>query len=91
MKYSTTPTPLALKGDYGAHFWLNAGEKGNPQNRTYPTLPTDLYYLSGFNGQVVAVIPSRDVVIVRMGVSHDEFSWPKEEFLRQVLDSIVKR
>lgn len=91
MKYSTTPTPLAMKGDYGAHFWLNAGEKGNSQNRTYPSLPTDLYCLSGFNGQIVAVIPSRDVVIVRMGVSHDEFSWPKEEFLRQVLDSIVKR
>jgi len=91
VKYSTTPTPLALKGEYGAHFWLNAGEKGNPQNRTYPSLPTDLYYLSGFNGQVVAVIPSRDIVIVRMGVTHDEASWPQEEFLRQVLDSIVKR
>jgi len=91
VKYSTTPTLLALKGEYGAHFWLNAGEKGNPQNRTYPSLPTDLYYLSGFNGQVVAVIPSRDIVIVRMGVTHDEASWPQEEFLRQVLDSIVKR
>lgn len=91
MKYSTTPTPLAQKGDYGAHFWLNAGEKGNPQNRTFASLPTDLYYLSGFNGQIVAVVPSRDIVIVRMGVSHDESSWPREEFLRQVLDSITKR
>jgi len=91
MKYSTTPTPLAPKGEYGAHFWLNAGEKGNPKNRTYPSLPTDLYYLSGFNGQVVAVIPSRDIVIVRMGVAHDESSWPQEEFIRQVLESILKR
>jgi CubicO group peptidase (beta-lactamase class C family) len=91
MKYSTTPTPLALKGEYGALFWLNAGEKGNPKNRMYPSLPTDLYYLSGYNGQVVAVIPSRDVVIVRMGVTHDISSWPQEEFIRQVLDSILKR
>ena len=91
MKYSTTPTPLAPKGEYGALFWLNAGEKGNPKNRMYPSLPTDLYYLSGFNGQVVAVIPSRDVVIVRMGVTHDISSWPQEEFIRQVLDSISKR
>jgi CubicO group peptidase (beta-lactamase class C family) len=90
MKYSTTPTPLAPKGEYGAHFWLNAGEKGNPKNRMYPSLPTDLYYLSGFNGQVVAVIPSRDVVIVRMGVTHDISSWPQEEFIRQVQDSILK-
>jgi CubicO group peptidase (beta-lactamase class C family) len=91
MKYSTTPTPLAPKGEYGAHFWLNAGEKGNPKNRMYPSLPTDLYYLSGYNGQVVAVIPSRDIVIVRMGVTHDKSSWPQEEFIRQVLESILKR
>ena len=90
MKYSTTPTPLAPKGEYGAHFWLNAGEKGNPKNRMYPSLPTDLYYLSGYNGQVVAVIPSRDVVIVRMGVTHDKSSWPQEKFIRQVLESISK-
>ena len=38
-----------------------------------------------------AVIPSRDVVIVRMGVTHDISSWPQEEFIRQVLDSILKR
>ena len=91
MKYSTMPTPLAPKGEYGALFWLNAGEKGNPKNRMYPSLPTDLYYLSGFNGQVVAVIPSRNVVIVRMGVTHDISSWPQEEFIRQVLDSISRR
>ena len=91
MKYSTTPTSLAPKGEYGAQFWLNAGEKGNPKNRMYPSLPTDLYYLSGYNGQVVTVIPSRDVVIVRMGVTHDKSSWPQEEFIGQVLDSISKR
>jgi len=90
MKYSTTPTPLAPKGEYGAQFWLNAGEKGNPKNRMYPSLPMDLYYLSGYNGQVVAVIPSREVVIVRMGVTHDILSWPQEEFIRQVLESISK-
>ncbi|MDD5170360.1 MAG: serine hydrolase, partial [Syntrophales bacterium] len=91
MKYSTTPTPLAPKGEYGAQFWLNAGEKDNPENRMYPSLPVDLYFLSGYNSQVVAVIPSRDVVIVRMGVTHDKSAWPQEKFIRQVLESITKR
>ncbi len=90
MKYSTTPTPLAPKGEYGAHYWLNAGKKGNPKNRTYPTLPTELYYLSGFNGQMVAVVPSLDLVIVRMGVTHDD-SWPQEKFIGRVLDSMAKK
>lgn len=89
MKYSVTPTPRAPKGEYGAFYWLNAGEKGNPKNRTFPSLPADLYYLSGFNGQMVAVVPSRDLVIVRMGVTHGD-TWPQEKFIGQVLDSLAK-
>ena len=87
MEYSTRPTPKAPMGEYGAMFWLNAGEKGNPDHRKFPSLPPDLYYCGGFNGQIVAVIPSRDMVVVRLGVTHDT-SWSHEAFIRQVLDSI---
>lgn len=89
VKYSKTPTPLAPKGEYGAHFWLNAGAKGDPKNRTYPALPTDLYSMEGFNNQFVFIFPSRGVVLVRMGVTHDD-SWKQEEFAGRVLDSIRK-
>lgn len=85
--YSTHPTPGAPKGEYGAHFWLNAGKGDDPENRLFPTLPTDLYYCGGFNGQIVAVIPSRDVVAVRLGVTHDD-SWDHETFIGRVLDAI---
>ena len=85
--YSTQPTPEAPMGQYGAHFWLNAGDSDNPGNRKFPSLPGDLYYCGGFNGQIVAVIPSRDLVVVRLGVTHDD-SWDHEIFIRQVLDSI---
>ncbi len=67
---------------------MNAGEKGNPTNRKYPMLPTDLFYFGGFNEQIVAVIPSRDVVVVRLGVTHDEKSWDVEVFIRDVLNCI---
>ena len=85
--YSTRPTPMAPMGKYGAHFWLNSGDKDNAGNRKFPSLPRDLYYCGGFNGQIVAVIPSRDVVVVRLGVTHDD-SWDHEHFIKQVLDSI---
>lgn len=87
VKYSATPTPLAPQGQYGAHFWLNTGSKDNPADRTFVTLPPDLVYLSGFNGQIVAIIPSKDVVIVRLGATHDS-SWSHEKFIRQVLECI---
>ena len=85
--WSVTPTPKATMGQYGAQFWLNAGDKANPKNRKFPSLPNDLYYCGGFNGQIVAVIPSKDIVVVRLGVTHDN-SWSHETFIREVLDSI---
>ncbi len=87
--YSTRPTPKAPMGQYGAHFWLNAGDRDNPENRKFPSLPRDLYYWGG-NGQIVAVIPSRDVVVVRLGVTHDD-SWDHELFIGQILDSIQSK
>ena len=87
VKYSTTPTPQAPKGQYGAQFWLNAGAKDNPADKIFRTLPNDLYYMGGFNGQIVAVIPSWDLVIVRLGVTLDN-SWSREDFIVQVLECI---
>jgi CubicO group peptidase (beta-lactamase class C family) len=31
IEYSTTPTAHVLKNEYGAQFWLNAGDQGQPQ------------------------------------------------------------
>jgi CubicO group peptidase (beta-lactamase class C family) len=89
VEYSTTPTPLALQGQYGAQFWLNAGSREDPANRTFPSLPRDLIYQGGFNGQIVAVIPSRDVVFVRLGVTLDD-SWDDNVIIREVLDCIAQ-
>jgi CubicO group peptidase (beta-lactamase class C family) len=33
--------------------------------------PRDMFYCSGFQGQMVAIIPSLDLVIVRMGLKED--------------------
>lgn len=87
--YSTQPTPRAPMGKYGAQFWLNAGDSENPKNRKFPSLPRDLYYCGGFNGQIVAVIPSWNVVVVRLGVTHDD-SWDHETFIGQILDAIQR-
>jgi CubicO group peptidase (beta-lactamase class C family) len=63
VKYTTTPTNRS-DGRYGGHFWLNA-------NGHFPDVPRDMYYCSGFQGQMVAIIPSLDLVIVRMGLSEE--------------------
>jgi hypothetical protein len=45
-------------------FWLNAGGH-------FPDVPRDMYHCSGFQGQMVAIIPSLDLVIVRMGLKEE--------------------
>jgi CubicO group peptidase (beta-lactamase class C family) len=62
-KYVATPTNTS-NGNYGAQFWLNAGGR-------FPNAPKDMYYASGYKGQMVAIFPSQDLVIVRMGLKED--------------------
>ena len=80
-KYTTTPTNTS-NGRYGGHFWLNAGGH-------FPDVPRDMYYCSGFQGQMVAIIPSLDLVIVRMGLKED----PNFDFngmLKGIIGSLKK-
>lgn len=78
-KYVSTPTNTS-NGNYGAQFWLNAGER-------FPNVPKDMYYASGFQGQMVAIFPSNDLVIVRMGLKEDpEFDF--DRLLSEILKSV---
>ncbi|MEL4306894.1 serine hydrolase domain-containing protein [Joostella sp. CR20] len=68
--YVTTPAPNS-DNLYGAHFWLNTKTK-------LPDAPLDTYYADGFQGQRVYIVPSKDLVVVRMGLASGDafdFNW----------------
>ena len=88
VEYMSTPTPTAPQGQYGAQTWLNAGSPNDPTDRRLPDCPTDLIFLSGFNGQRVFVIPSRQTVIVRMGLTPDTSGYPWNDLVSQVLAAL---
>jgi CubicO group peptidase (beta-lactamase class C family) len=44
---------------YGAFFWVNGVGQ-------YP-VPKDSYYMAGAGGQTTMIIPSHDLVVVRLG------------------------
>ncbi|MBS1557826.1 MAG: serine hydrolase [Bacteroidetes bacterium] len=74
VKYSSTPTSGAHRGEYGAQWWTNAGEKINQANRTYPNVPADCFQAEGFEGQYIFVVPSKKLVVVRLGLTKtDDF------------------
>jgi CubicO group peptidase (beta-lactamase class C family) len=82
VKYTSTPTNTS-EGKYGAQFWLNAGGK-------FPDVPRDMFYCSGYQGQMVAIIPSLDMVIVRMGVREGDKSFDFNRFLKGIIESVKK-
>lgn len=66
--YSTAPT---LGTAYGAGFWTARGKGGIADAIAHYGLPTDTFLASGNLGQRVLIIPSRHLVIVRLGDATD--------------------
>lgn len=77
--YTRTPA-RASKGKYGAMFWLNEAHQ-------LPDAPEDTYSCQGHRGQRVFIIPSRNLVIVRLGFSEENFN--HNDFLKGILASIT--
>lgn len=88
IEYTTTPTPKASRGEYGAHFWLNAGSVDAPNNRRWPSAPRDAFAALGFQEQKVIVIPSKKLLLIRFGATTDRKTWDSDEFIRNVLECL---
>ena len=61
-------TPSGAKGgdSYGAGFWIRAKDK---PDSLMAHLPADAFAAGGDRGAVIVMIPSKDIVIVRTGVT----------------------
>ena len=88
VKYSTTPTPQAPRGEYGALFWLNSGSPKDPGDRRWPSAPRDAFAALGFQEQKVIIIPSKKLVLVRFGATSDRKAWNSDEFIANVLAAL---
>jgi CubicO group peptidase (beta-lactamase class C family) len=54
-----TPAPAWSEPVYGGFFWLN-------RLRQWP-VPEDAYYMAGSGGQITLIVPTHDLVVVRLG------------------------
>jgi len=81
VEYMKTPAP-ASDGNYAGTFWL---KEPNVENALVD-VPEDVFFADGFLGQRVYVIPSRNLVVVRMGYSLSGFS--VNDFLRDIIATL---
>lgn len=88
---ATLPVEVAPHGEYGMQWWLNAGAPYRSDNRKFPELPADMYYMSGYEGQQVLVIPSSELVIVRLGQTHRSEWFNTQLFVNGILSAIPNR
>ena len=64
---ATTPHLPETAPYYGGHWWINARTKDGDMR--YAGLPETVFYMGGHDGQNVFVIPSKNAVIVRLGMT----------------------
>lgn len=76
IKWSLTTAPSLSKASadqktYGASWWLNM-PVNDKAPRPYPDLPEDAFFALGHWGQVMAIIPSEKLIVIRTGVDKKE-------------------
>jgi len=78
--YVAKPTE-GSDGIYGGHFWLNAGGR-------YKDAPRDLYSCDGYQGQKIFIIPSKKMVIVRMGLKEEKDGFDFNGLLKGIVGAV---
>jgi CubicO group peptidase (beta-lactamase class C family) len=83
-----TPTTAEGADSYGAHWWLSLPNKAGVLKQG----PYDSFEATGFQGQLIMVIPSKDLVIVRLGLMSDEKGWDTlGAWLQPIVDAFPNR
>jgi CubicO group peptidase (beta-lactamase class C family) len=85
--FARTKTPVQDCDVYGAGWWITpAVGPGKPYPALTPHGPRDLFVAQGHEGQVIVVVPSKDLVLVRLGLFDDRTGWGP---LGQWIESVV--
>jgi CubicO group peptidase (beta-lactamase class C family) len=87
VRYMTRVTPQSPRRDFGADLWVKVPEPFNSRASPPPALPADAFHAVGHEGQFVSVIPSRQLVVVRLGLTRPESAWDHETFLARLLEA----
>ncbi|WP_263436628.1 serine hydrolase domain-containing protein [Stigmatella hybrida] len=75
----------------GWQLWLNRRVPGVQDGKPWPHVPEDAYAMRGHWGQSVTIIPSLDVVVVRMADDREPGAFELDAFLARALALVGQR
>jgi len=90
VQFTATPTAARNeegKGAYGALWWVNKPDNKGIQK--YPHVPLDCISCQGYEGQFVAVIPSKKLVVVRLALERGD-KLNGDTFLTNVIKALPR-
>jgi CubicO group peptidase (beta-lactamase class C family) len=77
--------PAAPIGEYGrGQLWLQGPEGGTPEGEDPDVgfdLPDDTFWMQGHDGQTVAMMPSANLVVVRLGLTPSKLRYKPQALL----------
>jgi len=85
VKKSEEPPAINHLKNYGYQFWLNGLNETKPGEKEFPQAPDDLFYADGYGGQRIYIIPSRQLVAVRLGLN----KFDEQRFIELLMESIT--
>ncbi len=89
LDFALSPTAANPLPVYGGQIWLNRREVGGAGRQVLKDMPTDAFMAMGHNHQIVAVIPSQDAVIVRLGWTPEGQTFDWNKYLSQIAAALA--
>jgi CubicO group peptidase (beta-lactamase class C family) len=90
VEFVSTPAPAWVADGrpiYGAFFWINQPPRGG--QRRYPSLPESAFSMQGAGGQSTIIVPSHEMVVVRLGLYEGSFGGHADAALQEALALLV--
>jgi CubicO group peptidase (beta-lactamase class C family) len=87
VKQTQTSSPANPYKNYGYQFWLNGFDEKHPSQKAFPDVPGDMYYCDGYAFEDIYIIPSKKLVVVRLGLTLDK-SFDENAFLKNIIESV---
>jgi CubicO group peptidase (beta-lactamase class C family) len=84
--------PAASNGEYGrGQLWLQGPEGGTPEGENPDVgfdLPADAFWMQGHDGQTVAMVPSANLVVVRLGLTPSKLHYKPQAMLSALVAAL---